>query len=246
MGIRSHLTLEPLTQEHKMLKLAAVLLSLTAALAQECGPCMPGTYQGIIGQSNLVAVGEEIFPNVEGAFMARDESANRAAGYINTDDGKPLAITINYDSETMYVAETESESCSRVAFKGKLLSSCLEDEVVTSRVRLGGGGNAMRAVVVTGTISNPSIGLEAGVTIIDNPNTCLPVSAGGAGTIRLAPGVEVPLAFGQSYFDMETEVADQGVFTPPASCEGAREKDLGEALESTEISFVFNWFTERE
>merc|ERR1712170_203027 len=221
---RSHLTLEPLTQEHKMLKLAAVLLSLTAALAQECGPCMPGTYQGVIGQSNLVAVGEEIFPNVEGAFMARDESANRAAGYISTDDGKQLAITINYDSETMYVAETETESCSRVAFKGKLLSVCLDNLQEMSRVRLGGGGNSMGAVVVTGTLSNPSIGLEVGMTIIDNPATCLPVSGGGAGTIRLAPGVDVPIAFGQSYFDMEAEVADQDVFNPPHSVREPRRR----------------------
>merc|ERR1711976_495351 len=244
--IRSHQTLETLTQTPKMLKLAAVLLSLTAALAQECGPCMPGTYQGIIGQSNLVAVGEEIFPNVEGAFMARDENANRAAGYINTDDGKQLAITINYDSETMFVAETESETCSSVAFKGKLLSVCPENEQEASRVRLGGGGNSMEAVVVSGTISNPSVGLEAGMTIIDNPTTCLPVSGGGAGTIHLAPDVEVPIAFGQSYFDMEAEVANQDVFIPPAFCEGAPEKDLDEALQSQEISFVFNWFTERE
>merc|ERR1711976_353390 len=245
-SIRSLQTLETLTETCKMLKLTAVLLSLTAALAQECGPCMPGTYQGVIGQSNLVAVGEEVFPSMEGAFMARDENANRAAGYINTDEGKQLAITINYDSETMYVAETDSETCSRVAFKGKLSSACLEDFSEVSRVRLGGGGNSMGAVVVTGTISNPSVGLEAGITIIANPATCLPVSAGGAGTIRLAPGLEVPIAFGQSYFDMEAEVSDQAVLYPPAYCEGAPEKDLDEALESTEVSFVFNWFTERE
>merc|ERR1711976_37537 len=244
--IRSHQTLETLTQTPKMLKLAAVLLSLTTALAQECGPCMPGTYQGVVGQSNVLAVGEEIFPNMEGAFVARDENANRAAGYINTDDGKQLAITLNYDTETMYVAETDSETCSSVAFKGKLNNNCLENFEVVSRVRLGGGGNSMGAVVVSGTVSNPSVGLEAGVTIIDNPATCLPVSAGGAGTIRLAPGLEVPVAFGQSYFDMEAEVSDQAVLYPPAYCEGAPEKDLDEALESTEVSFVFNWFTERE
>merc|ERR1711976_634830 len=68
---------------------------------------------------------------------------------------------------------------------------------------------------------------------------CLPSSYQG---ITIAPGLSFDITFGQSYFDMDLEVS-LGVLDTPASCGAAVDLPLDEALQSPEVSFVFNFFT---
>merc|ERR1711893_90683 len=234
------------TRQDKMLRLLAVLVAVSAVWAQDddCGACIPDVYQGIIGQSSLVGIGGDIFPQVEGAFVAKDKGVNRAAGYIDTDDGTPLSVVIDYNSETLYVADRNTNVCQKSSFEGSPDSACLQDSVIQGEVTLGGGGNSMEVVIESGVISKPRIGLEVGVTILANPATCLPVTAGGAGSIRLAPGFDADFSFGQSYFNMEDSISDPGVLYPPESCNNAEEVPLEQALQSPEVSFVYNWFTD--
>merc|ERR1711976_701570 len=101
---------------NKMLRLLVVLLAVSTAWGQECGECLPETYQGIIGQSTLVGIAGDIFPSVEGALMARDKASNKAAGYINEDNGNPLTIIIDYNTQTLLFACAVSDGFSRRFF----------------------------------------------------------------------------------------------------------------------------------
>merc|ERR1711976_259651 len=106
----------------------------------------------------------------------------------------------NYATNDMYVANFASETCFKSTIAGEQDSACISDATFLGTVCLGGGGNSMAAEQVSGVITKPSSGLTAGVTVLDNPATCLPVNIGGAGTI-LVDGAEVEIAFGQSYYD---------------------------------------------
>merc|ERR1711976_702084 len=140
------------TNQTKMLRLLTVVLAVSAAWGQECGECLPSSYQGIIGQSTLAGIGSEIFPSVEGAFMARDAAVNKAVGYINDDNGTPLTVVVDYNSQTLFVTETGSESCKKSSFAGCLQNVCLEDGPVGGTVPLGGGGISMDILLGTGIL----------------------------------------------------------------------------------------------
>merc|ERR1711893_99802 len=139
------------TDQDKMLRLLAVVLAVSAAWGQECGECLPDSYQGIIGQSTLASVAGDVFPSVEGAFMARDATVNKAAGYINDDNGTPLTVVVDYNSQTLFVTETGSETCQKSTFAGSLENVCLENVQIGETFRLGGGGNSMDIQLATGT-----------------------------------------------------------------------------------------------